>query len=48
MKEKNVRVAIAQLAPCMFDTPASVEKACKAIREAGKNGAKIIPFLNKL
>jgi nitrilase len=43
-KEQNVRVAIAQLAPRMFDTPACVGKACSAIREAGGNGAKIILF----
>jgi nitrilase len=41
---KNIKVAAAQLSPIFLDKEKTVEKACKAILEAGKNGAKLIVF----
>ena len=44
MKEKT-KIAAAQLSPVFLNKEKTVEKACKAIQEAGENGAKVI---NKL
>ena len=41
---KNIKVAAAQLSPVFLNKEKSVEKACKAILEAGKNGANLIVF----
>ncbi|WP_335966372.1 carbon-nitrogen hydrolase family protein [Galbibacter sp. PAP.153] len=38
------KVAAAQLTPVYMDREKSLEKACKAIIEAGKNGAKLVVF----
>jgi nitrilase len=44
LKENNVKVAVVQATPVMFDTPATIEKACELIHEAGANGAKLMLF----
>lgn len=41
---QQVKVAVVQAASQIFDTPATVQKACGLIREAGSNGAKIMLF----
>lgn len=38
------RIALVQSAPVMFDKEKTVEKAVKAIEEAGENGAQLIVF----
>lgn len=43
MKEKT-KIAAAQLSPVFLNKEKTVEKACKAIIEAGENGAKVIVF----
>ena len=40
----SVKIASAQLAPVFLDRDKTVTKACVAIAEAGKNGAKVIVF----
>ena len=42
--DKTFKVASAQLCPIFLDKDKTVEKACQAIIEAGKNGAKLIVF----
>lgn len=42
--KNNVKIAAAQLAPIFLNKEKTVEKACKAILEAGKNGADLIVF----
>ena len=44
MMEKEMKIAAAQLSPVYLDKNKTVEKACDAISEAGKNGAKLIVF----
>lgn len=41
---KNLKVAAAQLAPIFLNKEKTLDKACKAIREAGSKGAKLIVF----
>jgi len=41
---KTTKIAAAQLAPVFLDKKKTVEKACKAIAEAGKQGSKVIVF----
>lgn len=40
----KVKVAAAQIAPVFMNKEATIDKACKAIEEAGKAGAKLIVF----
>lgn len=44
MRNDQFKIAAAQLAPIFMDKAKTVEKACNAIVEAGKNGAKLIVF----
>ncbi|PWN05996.1 carbon-nitrogen hydrolase family protein [Rhodohalobacter mucosus] len=41
---KNIRVAAAQISPIFLNKDKTVEKACKAILEAGEKGANLIVF----
>lgn len=41
---KKIKVAAAQLSPVFLNKEETVKKACKAIKEAGKNGAELIVF----
>ncbi len=41
---KNVTLAVAQIAPVFLDKKKTVQKACKAIKEAGEKGAELIVF----
>ncbi len=43
MKE-TTKIAAAQWSPVFLNKEKTVEKACKAIAEAAKNGAKVIVF----
>lgn len=40
----EVKVAAAQVAPVFMDREATVDKACRTIEEAGKNGAHMVVF----
>lgn len=42
--KNEFKVAAAQLTPVFLNKEKTVDKACKAIAEAGKNGAKLIVF----
>ncbi|MER3318701.1 MAG: carbon-nitrogen hydrolase family protein [Allomuricauda sp.] len=41
---KHLKIAAAQISPIFLDKEKTVEKACKVILEAGKNGADLIVF----
>ncbi len=41
---EKVKVAVAQVSPVFFDKAATIEKACRIIKEAGENGAELIAF----
>ncbi len=41
---KQIKIAAAQLAPVFLNKEKTIEKACGAILEAGKNGAKLVVF----
>jgi len=41
---EQVRVSVAQAAPVFMDKKMTIEKACRLIREAGKNGAELLVF----
>lgn len=41
---KIIKVAVAQLTPVFLNKEKTVEKACEAIIEAGKNGAELLVF----
>lgn len=42
--QNKIKIAAAQLTPYFLNKEKTVEKACEAIIEAGKNGAKLIVF----
>ena len=44
MENSIVKVAAAQLSPVFMDKEKTVDKACRAISEAGREGAKLIVF----
>jgi nitrilase len=41
---EKVKVAAAQVAPVFMDREATIDKACKAIEEAGRADAKLVVF----
>jgi len=45
---KQLRVALVQATPVMFDKDATIDKVCRQIREAGENGAELIVFPESL
>ncbi len=40
----NLKVAVVQAAPVLFDRDATVEKACRLAQKAAAQGAKLILF----
>lgn len=46
--QKNLRAAIVQAAPVMFDKKTTIDKVVRQIREAGQNGAQLIVFPESL
>jgi nitrilase len=40
----NVKVAVVQASPVLFDREATVEKACRLAAEAAEQGARVILF----
>lgn len=44
MKSRIIKAAAAQLAPVFLEQSATLEKACRSIREAAANGAQLIVF----
>ena len=43
-KKQQIKVAVVQAAPILFDREATVEKACSLIEEAAEQGAQLILF----
>lgn len=41
---EKVKVAVVQASPVFMDKERTIEKACRLIKEAGKNGAELITF----
>ncbi|MGH7901554.1 MAG: nitrilase-related carbon-nitrogen hydrolase, partial [Thermodesulfobacteriota bacterium] len=41
---EKVKVAVVQASPVFMDKKSTIEKACRLIREAGRNGAELIAF----
>ena len=41
---RTFKIAAAQLTPVFLNKEKTIEKACKAIEEAGKKGAKLLVF----
>src|SRR5947199_2113665 len=39
---RTVRVAVAQAAPALFDRAAGTDQACRIVREAAANGARLV------
>lgn len=44
MLKEHVKVAAAQLTPTLYNKSEAISKVCKAIEEAGRNGAELIVF----
>ncbi|MFQ5583539.1 MAG: nitrilase-related carbon-nitrogen hydrolase, partial [Calditrichia bacterium] len=44
MNQNKFKIAAAQAAPVFLECDATIEKACRWIKEAGENGAKLIVF----
>ncbi|MDM5270643.1 hypothetical protein PGH07_00455 [Sulfurovum sp. zt1-1] len=44
MDESIFKVAAVQAVPVFFDRESTVEKACRLIKEASQNGARLIVF----
>lgn len=44
MLKEHVKVAAAQLTPIFYDKNEAINKVCKAVEEAGRNGAELIVF----
>ena len=42
--DKNLKVALVQASPVMFNKDATIDKVCGQILEAGKNGTELIVF----
>jgi nitrilase len=43
-KMSQVKVAVVQASPVMFDREATVEKTCRLVQEAAGKGAKLVLF----